>query len=43
MTQVPLEPIIAIVSGILIFVMPSLLNYIVATYLIVVGLVGLMG
>jgi len=34
-------PIIALVAGILILVMPRLLNYIVAIYLIVVGVIGL--
>ena len=38
---VSLAPIIAIVAGILILVMPRLLNYIVAIYLIVIGVVGL--
>ncbi len=36
-----LQPLIALIAGILILVMPRLLNYIVAIYLIVVGLVGL--
>jgi hypothetical protein len=36
-----LQPIIALIAGILILVMPRLLNYIVALYLIFVGLVGL--
>ncbi|MBF0324513.1 DUF3096 domain-containing protein [Magnetospirillum moscoviense] len=36
-----LEPIIALVAGILILVQPRLLNYIVAIYLIIVGVVGL--
>ncbi len=36
-----LQPIIAILAGILILVMPRLLNYIVAIYLIAVGLIGL--
>ena len=34
-------PVAALVAGILILVMPKLLNYIVAVYLIVVGAVGL--
>ena len=38
-----LQPILAIVAGILILVMPKLLNYIVAAYLIVIGIVGLAG
>lgn len=36
-------PIAALVAGILILVMPRLLNYIVAIYLILIGLVGLFG
>lgn len=36
-------PIVSLVAGILIFVMPRLLNYIVAIYLIVIGLLGLFG
>ncbi|MET1026659.1 MAG: DUF3096 domain-containing protein [Dongiaceae bacterium] len=36
-----LQPLIALIAGILILVMPRLLNIIVALYLIVVGLVGL--
>ena len=36
-----LAPIVAIAAGILILIMPRLLNYIVAIYLIFVGLLGL--
>jgi hypothetical protein len=36
-------PLIALIAGILILVMPRLLNYIVAIYLIAVGLLGLLG
>ncbi len=36
-----LQPIVAILAGILILIAPRLLNYIVAIYLIVVGLIGL--
>ena len=36
-----LTPIVSILAGILILLMPRLLNYIVAIYLIVVGLLGL--
>lgn len=36
-----LQPLIALIAGILVLVMPRLLNIIVALYLIVVGLVGL--
>lgn len=38
-----LEPIVALIAGILILVVPRLLNYVVAIYLIVVGVLGLMG
>ena len=38
-----LTPVISLVAGVLILVMPRLLNYIVAIYLIVIGLVGLFG
>ncbi|WP_137390747.1 DUF3096 domain-containing protein [Rhodoligotrophos defluvii] len=36
-----IQPLIALVAGILILVMPRLLNYVVAIYLIVIGLLGL--
>jgi hypothetical protein len=36
-----LQPLIALIAGILILVIPRLLNYIVALYLIVIGLSGL--
>ena len=38
-----LAPIISLLAGILILVMPRLLNYIVAIYLIAIGLIGLLG
>ncbi len=38
-----LAPLISLIAGILILVVPRLLNYIVATYLIVTGLLGLFG
>jgi hypothetical protein len=38
-----LTPLISLLAGILILVMPRLLNFIVAIYLIVIGLVGLLG
>ena len=38
-----LAPIISLIAGILILVVPRLLNYIVAIYLIVIGLIGLFG
>jgi hypothetical protein len=39
---VSLQPLVALVAGILILIMPRLLNYIVAIYLILVGLLGLL-
>ncbi|GAB7023171.1 DUF3096 domain-containing protein [Salidesulfovibrio brasiliensis] len=38
-----LQPLLALVAGILILAMPKMLNYIVAAYLIVFGLIGLFG
>jgi len=38
-----LAPLVSLLAGILILVVPRLLNYIVAVYLIVVGLLGLFG
>jgi hypothetical protein len=38
-----LGPLIALIAGILILVMPKLLNFIVALYLIAIGLIGLFG
>lgn len=38
-----LTPMISLLAGILILVMPKLLNFIVAIYLIVIGLIGLFG
>lgn len=34
-------PLVALVAGILILIMPRLLNYIVAIYLIAIGIIGL--
>ncbi|CDS55022.1 hypothetical protein [Polaromonas sp. CG9_12] len=36
-------PVVALIAGILILLIPRLLNYIVAVYLIVIGLLGLLG
>lgn len=38
-----LAPIVSLIAGVLILVVPRLLNYIVAIYLIVIGLIGLFG
>jgi hypothetical protein len=40
---VTLAPLVSLVAGILILVMPKLLNYIVAIYLIIIGVLGLLG
>jgi hypothetical protein len=36
-----LSPIISLIAGILILIMPRLLNFIVAIYLIIIGIIGL--
>jgi hypothetical protein len=41
--HIALAPLAALIAGILILIMPRLLNYIVALYLIIIGLVGLFG
>jgi hypothetical protein len=38
-----LAPLVALIAGIFILIMPRLLNYIIAIYLIVTGLLGLFG
>ena len=38
-----LGPLVALIAGILILIVPRLLNYIVALYLIIIGLIGLFG
>lgn len=40
---VSIGPVVSLVAGILILLIPRLLNYIVAVYLIVIGLIGLFG
>jgi hypothetical protein len=35
------QPLVALIAGILILIMPRLLNYVVAIYLILVGILGL--
>jgi hypothetical protein len=37
------QPLIALVAGLLILVVPRILNYVVALYLIIIGVVGLFG
>lgn len=36
-------PVVSLIAGILILLVPRLLNYIVAIYLIIIGLIGLFG
>jgi hypothetical protein len=36
-----MQPVAALIAGILILVIPRLLNYIVAIYLIIIGILGL--
>lgn len=36
-----LQPIVALIAGILILIVPRLLNYVVAIYLIIIGVTGL--
>ena len=36
-------PLVSLIAGILILIVPRLLNYIVAFYLIIIGLLGLFG
>ena len=43
LTAAHFSPIIALIAGILILIMPRLLNYVVAFYLIAMGLIGLNG
>jgi hypothetical protein len=42
-SQTILAPLVSLIAGVLILVMPRLLNYIVALYLIIIGLIGLFG
>jgi len=41
LTIVNVAPLVALIAGILILIMPRLLNYIVAIYLIIIGVIGL--
>jgi hypothetical protein len=38
---ISIQPIMALIAGILILVFPRILNYVVAIYLIVIGILGL--
>ncbi|MDR3429312.1 MULTISPECIES: DUF3096 domain-containing protein [Silvimonas] len=41
--QLYLAPLVSLIAGILILIMPRLLNFIVAIYLIIIGAIGLFG
>jgi len=41
MSIVLVQPLIALIAGILILIQPRILNYVVAAYLIIIGLAGL--
>jgi hypothetical protein len=36
-----LQPIVALLAGILILLVPRILNYVIALYLIIIGIIGL--
>ncbi len=38
-----LTPVVSLVAGILILIFPRVLNYVIAIYLIVIGILGLVG
>jgi hypothetical protein len=40
---VSIGPLVSLIAGILILIVPRMLNYIVAIYLIIIGLLGLFG
>lgn len=42
MTVVLVQPVLALIAGVLILLMPRLLNYVVAAYLILIGLSGIL-
>jgi hypothetical protein len=37
------NPIVSLIAGILILIFPELLNYVVAIYLILIGIIGIFG
>ncbi len=41
MNPIVVQPLIALVAGILILLAPKILNYVVAIYLVLIGLIGL--
>jgi hypothetical protein len=38
---VAIQPLVALIAGILILLVPRLLNYVIAIYLILIGVIGL--
>ncbi len=36
-------PVVALVTGILILIFPEILNYVIAVYLIIIGILGILG
>jgi len=41
--NITLTPLVSLIAGILILIMPRMLNFIVAIYLIIIGVLGLTG
>jgi hypothetical protein len=41
LSHIPPGPLVSLIAGILILVMPRLLNYVIALYLIIIGIMGL--
>jgi hypothetical protein len=41
LTTAHLQPIVALLAGVLILIAPSILNYVIAIYLILIGIIGL--
>ena len=41
LSHIPPGPLAALIAGVLILIVPRLLNYVVAVYLIVIGVLGL--
>ena len=39
-SNIPHEPLVALLAGILILLVPRLLNYVIAIYLIIIGILG---
>ena len=41
--EIYFTPLLSLIAGVLILILPRLLNYVVAAYLIVIGVAGLLG